>query len=132
MMKSRLVMLILSLLCLGSTGLVRAADCCGTPWQAWNPYELSERRIPYFAEHPPVYYSYPVPRTYGYSPYAYPGTVMTPTLKVASPEPLEIPNPHVEPKAEEAPGPTAAARRPEPLIVVNPYVIQGPPVAVSR
>jgi hypothetical protein len=25
-----------------------------------------ERRVPYFAAHPPVYYSYPVARTYGY------------------------------------------------------------------
>jgi hypothetical protein len=35
---------------------------------------------PYFALHPPVYYSCPVPRSYGYSPYAYPGCVMTPDV----------------------------------------------------
>jgi hypothetical protein len=35
-------------------------------------------RIPYYALYPPVYYSYPVPRTYGYSPFAYPPGTMTP------------------------------------------------------
>jgi len=37
-------------------------------------------RIPYFALYPPVYYSLPVPRTYGYSPFAYPPGTMTPEL----------------------------------------------------
>src|ERR1700742_789907 len=36
--------------------------------------------VPYYALHPPVYYSYPVPRTYGYSPFAYPPSVMTPDV----------------------------------------------------
>ncbi len=35
---------------------------------------------PYFALHPPVYYSCPVPRSYGYSPFAYPGCVQTPEV----------------------------------------------------
>jgi hypothetical protein len=48
---------------------------------------------PYFALHPPVYYSLPVPRTYGYSPFAYPGCVMTPELVA----PETIINPHVQP-----------------------------------
>lgn len=33
---------------------------------------------PYFSMHPPVYYSRPVARTYGYSPYAYPPEMITP------------------------------------------------------
>lgn len=54
----------------------------------------TERRVPYFAAHPPVYYSFPVPRTYGYSPFAYPPSARTPEW--VSSEPLEIVNPHVE------------------------------------
>lgn len=42
--------------------------------------------IPYFAAHPPVYYSRPVPRTYGYSPYAYPAGTMTPDVRWVAPE----------------------------------------------
>ncbi len=47
--------------------------------------------VPYFALHPPVYYSYPVPRTYGYSPFAYPPGVMTP--ESAAPEPVTLSTP---------------------------------------
>ena len=39
---------------------------------------------PYFALHPPVYYSCPVPRSYGYSPYAYPGCMQTPEVDFRS------------------------------------------------
>jgi hypothetical protein len=57
---------------------------------------------PYFALHPPVYYSYPVPRSYGYSPFAYPGIVATPEVtEVSAPEPEEIINPHVKPSVKE-------------------------------
>ncbi len=38
-------------------------------------------RIPYYALYPPVYYSYPVARTYGYSPFAYPPGTMTPEVR---------------------------------------------------
>lgn len=45
-----------------------AGDCY---WpSAYSTY--STESVPYFAMHPPVYYSYRVPRTYGYSPYAFP------------------------------------------------------------
>ena len=39
--------------------------------------------VPYFALFPPVYYSYRVPRTYGYSPFAYPPGILTPSSEVA-------------------------------------------------
>jgi hypothetical protein len=39
---------------------------------------------PYFALHPPVYYSVHVPRSYGYSPFAYPGCVPTPEVEMMS------------------------------------------------
>lgn len=37
---------------------------------AWQMQSFD--RVPYFALHPPVYYSYPVARPYGYSPFALP------------------------------------------------------------
>ena len=49
---------------------------------AWWGYCWPENYVvdtpPYFAVHPPVYYSYMVARTYGYSPFAYPPGVLTP------------------------------------------------------
>lgn len=83
---------------------------------------------PYFSIHPPVYYSVPVPRTYGYSPFAYPGGVPTPDVQLG---PEEIVNPYVEPDTDEktdakdASAKTAAYSRPAPLVVRNPFVDQG-------
>jgi hypothetical protein len=92
--------------------------------------------VPYFALHPPVYYSYPVPRTYGYSPFAYGPWVMTPE---AAPEvkPLTIFNPYV-PNAEKASTSEASDRsaavspQPQPLVIINPYVAPSRAVAVSQ
>lgn len=82
---------------------------------------------PYFSLHPPVYYSVPVPRTYGYSPFAYPGSVPTPDVQLG---PEEIVNPYVEPEqqdkaeATDASAKTAASAQPAPLVVLNPFVDQ--------
>jgi hypothetical protein len=80
---------------------------------------------PYFALHPPVYYSLPVPRTYGYSPFAYPPHVLTPEVVV----PLEVENPHVPregaPPAEPT-GRTAAVGQ----LFINPFV--EPPQTAQR
>ncbi len=75
---------------------------------------------PYFALHPPVYYSYPVPRPYGYSPYAYPGTVMTPEWKPAAPQ--EIINPYVEPDPTSTSTDGKMANRAQ--TIINPFVQQ--------
>lgn len=82
---------------------------------------------PYFALNPPVYYSYPVPRTYGYSPFAYSGNVRTPDVLTES-QPLEIMNPYVPSstlKAKPAPSPETTvnnhAKTVQPLVVENPY-----------
>ncbi|TWT94088.1 hypothetical protein Pla108_38000 [Botrimarina colliarenosi] len=103
----------------------------------------TDRRVPYFAAHPPVYYSTPVPRTYGHSPFAY--TPDTRTPEVASPcaQPLEIVNPYVPSSTgENAPAARGAKTirnrtishgesRPSegvqveavgPLMIINPYV----------
>jgi hypothetical protein len=92
--------------------------------------------VPYFALHPPVYYSYPVPRTYGYSPFAYGPWVMTPEV-AAPPQPMTIINPYV-PNADKAPASEASDRsaavspQPEPLVIINPYVTPSRSVVVSK
>ncbi len=83
---------------------------------------------PYFALHPPVYYSHPVPRTYGYSPFAYRHDVRTPEIVEAA----VIENPYVtggpdEEEKEEAPDKADAsdddtAAQATPLEILNPYV----------
>ena len=70
---------------------------------------------PYYAMHPPVHYSDVVPRTYGYSPFAYPGSYRTPQLV----QPEEVVNPHVEPKAHVNPTSQVTAA---PVVVRNPFV----------
>ena len=83
---------------------------------------------PYFALHPPVYYSAPVPRSYGYSPFPYPGTVPTPEV-VMGPE--EIVNPYVDPEEipEEAPEPAQEASN---RTAANSHVIRNPFVGQSQ
>lgn len=101
----------------------------------------TERRVPYFAAHPPVYYSQPVPRTYGYSPFAYTPDTRTPDV-VPAMRPVEIINPYVPsstpansvPKTRSTPrstkGRTISERKlteesTGPLTIVNPYVTTG-------
>jgi hypothetical protein len=99
-------------------------------------YRQLYNNLPYFALHPPVYYSYPVPRTYGYSPFAYGPWVMTPEVD-AAPTPVTIVNPYV-PNADKAPAKEASDRsaavspQPEPLVIMNPYVTPNRAVAASK
>lgn len=97
-----------------------------------SPYASSRIPTPpYFALHPPVYYSVPVPRTYGYSPIAYGSNVRTPDIAPAAGEPMTIVNPYVtqpakasiKEEAKPADGDTAA-NQPKPLMIVNPFVKQ--------
>ncbi len=82
---------------------------------------VNYERIPYYALYPPVYYSYPVARTYGYSPFAYPPGTMTPqsapTVGAA-----EYINPFVKPSqpAKPAVDRSAGVAR----TYLNPYVAQ--------
>jgi hypothetical protein len=99
-------------------------------------YGSLDYNVPYFAAHPPVYYSYPVPRTYGYSPFAYPPNVMTPEV-VQEPKPVTIVNPYVpqsqETKSEPAEDRSVEVRhQPQPLVVINPYVAPMRTVAHSE
>ena len=60
-----------------------------------SPYAASRIPTPpYFAIHPPVYYSAPVARTYGYSVFPYSGDVRTPDLPMPA---KEMKNPHAKP-----------------------------------
>jgi hypothetical protein len=118
----------------------------GYGWGAWDIgrlYSVLADNVPYYAAFPPVYYSVPVPRTYGYSPFAYPPGVMTPEV-VEAVEPLSIVNPYFqESSATAAEGDAAPADQttqsapaekeaPKPLLVINPYVEQAAPALAGR
>jgi hypothetical protein len=120
---------------LGAGGFIGGGD----GYYGWDIAELYRQlynNLPYFALHPPVYYSEPVPRTYGYSPFAYPPGVMTPDVVIA-PQPVTINNPYVPARAPAA-APAAATDRsasanqaPEPLVIINPFVSPAASVAKS-
>jgi hypothetical protein len=94
----------------------------------------TENRVPYFASRPPVYYSVPVPRTYGHSPFAYPPYFRTPDVECGT-QPIEIVNPYVTPsstskevkKADAGREKTVSTRKASastPLVIINPFVEQ--------
>ena len=119
-----------------STTATAQADHCGYGiggvygagvFGLYNSSPYASSRIPtppYFALHPPVYYKgRPVARSYGYSPFPYPGTMQTP-------EPVEevqakmIINPHVQPAVDKKPQATDDDRVAEivPEVIRNPFV----------
>lgn len=105
-------------------------------WDIAELYRQLYNNLPYFALHPPVYYSEPVPRTYGYSPFAYPPGVMTPEI-VSEPQPVTINNPYVpatKPASAEVKSTDRSAstqQAPEPLVIINPFVLPASSVAKS-
>lgn len=85
----------------------------------------SREYIPYFSQHPPVYYSYPVPRPYGWSPYAYPPGTMTPELQFEQVAPVTIHNPFFKPgQKTESTASSNRAGHSAALRISNPYVEQ--------
>jgi len=92
-------------------------------------YRVLGQNVPHFAAFPPVYYSAPVPRTYGYSPFAYPPGTRTPDLPtVPQLGAKEILNPYVLPassatETEAEDKVTTLKQATEPLVVVNPYLV---------
>jgi hypothetical protein len=137
-MKTQLFASVLFVLALVLMSVSQARACdgyggygygCGLGWL----YNSLDYRVPYFAAHPPVYYSYPVPRTYGYSPFAYPPGVMTPDVEMDT-VPLEIINPYVPSSQQTAPEPDTdrtvqSKSTAQPLVIVNPFVAQGEKIA---
>jgi len=57
------------------------------PWWSYGfpAKTVVNSTLPYYSVFPPVYYSYPVARPYGYSPYAYPPGTPTPSKHVSAP-----------------------------------------------
>src|SRR3954471_9221864 len=104
----------------GGNGFGGGYDC---GWDIAELYRELYNNLPYFALHPPVYYSCPVPRTYGYSPFAYGPDVMTPEV-VMEAKPVTIMNPYVPAAPADAKPDRAASASstPEPLVIVNPFV----------
>ena len=104
----------------------RAQGGCYPYLSQWNYRAYSMDSVPYFALHPPVYYSFPVPRTYGYSPFAYPFGTPTPEVVSATAQ-REMINPYVPqedlPSKKGRPMAQKTARI-EPKIILNPYVTQ--------
>ncbi|HVX11979.1 MAG TPA: hypothetical protein VHC22_12415 [Pirellulales bacterium] len=82
-------------------------------------------RPPFYALFPPVYYSHPVGRPYGYSPFAYPPGFTTPVIQPAPVK--EVANPYVprKPAGQTAERTAAVARE-----IINPYV-RRPQVALA-
>ncbi len=105
-------------LSLSSTALAGSYGYCAH-------YSLYGREyIPYFSQHPPVYYSYPVPRPYGWSPYAYPPGVMTPPAKMPQAvQPAVFRNPYVD-DAIKKPEPKGKTARVKPRVIENPYYVR--------
>lgn len=102
-----------------------AQDCFGSAGYGWpflgysyGPNALDY--IPYFAAHPPVYYSAPVPRSYGYSPYAYPPGTRTPEVEII--EPKVMINPYVPKKDSPAPAKEAKTAIRQPKRIQNHFV----------
>lgn len=128
--KSCLMLAVVSLAAAFSSSVAQAQQGFGfrsAPWWGYQGYGYANRKtIPYFALHPPVYYSHPVARPYGYSPFALPPGMQPAELKAAS-KPEMLINPHFKPKKlknkeeskEDKPsavGPTAKIR-----IIENPF-----------
>lgn len=110
----------------GYGGIFNNGFAYNSPPYPWPFYQHSIPTPPYFSLHPPVYYTYPVGRTYGYSPYPYPGN--TPTPEVEFPKAETIRNPHVEPLPMPAQPPKEGAKKASgkvaAQIIINPFVEQ--------
>src|SRR5437870_3480881 len=95
--RSAVAVLAVAMICgFGATG-ARAHEpwfgCGGVPGCYPFYAQYGHEHIPYFALHPPVYYSEPVARTYGYSPFAYPFGSPTPEIEWAPPKVEKKPEP---------------------------------------
>jgi hypothetical protein len=82
------------------------------------PYNVyGQQSIPYFALYPPVYYSHPVARPYGFSPFAYPPGITTPNGVAYYSGAVYSRQARYRVKPQTTAGKTAAA----PLVIENPY-----------
>lgn len=129
-MKTKTAVCLLALAALAIWGFGNEASADDGFYASWTPLVYGGsapntyvgESIPYYAAHPPVYYSYPRARPYGYSPYPWP-PVVTPTECAVATEPLIIKNPHVTQEREEVPAPDNHSAQ-APLRFSNPHVVQ--------
>ncbi len=119
-----------------TTQTSHAQDGLFFPWYNYNfrSYRANNPSLPYFALYPPVYYSQPVARPYGYSPFALPPGV-PPVEKIPAPKDAdkakEIVNPFFkpdEPQENADDGKTAS----HPPVIRNPYFPSGDVAAQKR
>jgi len=104
------------------TGAGKAQAQFGVPY-AWGGYGSSiyaNERLPFYSLYPPVYYKQAIPRSYGYSPFAYPLGSPTPTPISVSPQ--LVMNPYCPAAPGPAPDEGELADRPKPVIIRNPFV----------
>ena len=90
------------------------------------PRVFGESILPYFSLYPPVYYSQPVPRPYGFSPFALPPGMQPAEGYIATAEPEVTINPYYKPaspdvnEAEPKKQETVAM----PQFIENPYFVK--------
>ena len=83
-----------------------------------GPYNLYIQDTPsFYSMYPPVYYSRPVSRAYGFSPFAYPPGMPTPQNTVSAPLGLQTSEVY---DSNAVPGP-ADALAVAPLMIENPF-----------
>ncbi len=82
-----------------------------------GPRTYTQEHIPYFAKHPPVYYSHPVARPYGYFPYAYVPAARPSVVMAAAP--VLVRNGYATGEVAHRAGRSAS---PAPLRMLNPFV----------
>lgn len=108
-------------------------------WDIYNPHApfncgcsqsaLFASDIPYYALHPPVYYSYPVARTYGDSPFAYPPGSSASQAYSTPAQPQTIKNEYIE---ESSSIDNQQYQTHTPLRISNPFVEQSDKGAMSK
>ncbi len=87
----------------------------------YNIYGMDS--VPYYSLHPPVYYSYPVPRPYGYSPFAYPPGTPTPEILAApAAQPKVTVNPYTPSSRGRRDRPAERTAAYHPQVILNPFV----------
>ncbi|MBX7072424.1 MAG: hypothetical protein K1X71_04700 [Pirellulales bacterium] len=123
-MRSPVTACLVLLVALSCSNIAHAQPCGGAGVGAWFPgywYNIyGMESIPYYQLHPPVYYSVPVPRTYGWSPFAYPPGTMTPEVEMIEPQVMNNPFVPREDQAASTDGRVAV----RPLRVANPFAVE--------
>ena len=123
------ILLLCGLLGVALSSPAAAQDgCCGAGGYLGGNYFQSlygMEHVPYNALHPPVYYSYPIPRSYGYSPFAYPPGTRTPEIEIELAESEVMVNPYV-PQTEKPAAATLDKTTQAPLRINNPFVSHEP------